>query len=109
MSETTPSPIIERIAKLCELGDINGRELDRLAGLASGHVWMLRKRNKAASLDTLTAIAKATGCTVGWLSNGEGETPTKEQVTAALCAKSSAIIQAADEHATDPAPSSAAE
>lgn len=98
----TRTPLAERIKTLSELGGFKGRELDRLAGLAPGHVWMIVKRNNV-TLKTLAAIAEATGCTLGWLSNGEGDAPTRDQVLQAKASAEERIRAAADQPDSTPA------
>lgn len=55
--------------------------LSKLAGLSPAHIGMvLRGDIKAISKDTAKALARVTGCSVGWLLAGEGDAPREEDV-----------------------------
>jgi hypothetical protein len=78
---------VERLRKQANLG---ARELDRLAGLAEGHVSMLewRQRNTGGGarteMRTATRIAAVLGASLDYLMMGDGPAPTAEAVCAAV-------------------------
>ena len=65
--------------------DLSGRELARLAGISESHPWLIEsgQRPHVAS-HLLAAMARVLGVSLDWLINGEGETPTPEDVQAAV-------------------------
>lgn len=77
--------------------DLSARELDRIAGLHTGHTWAIESGGRE-NLERATAkkLADAFGTRVGWVLEGEGDAPTSEQVRAAVDA---ARARYATEHA----------
>jgi len=72
-------------------------ELDRLAGLHRGHVWQIEHDSREnPERDTVRGLARALGCTVGWLLEGEGDAPTAEAIGAAVAEARKAETPAAD-------------
>ncbi len=77
--------LAERLRRLRTVAGIGSRELDRLAGITESHSGLIEAgRRDNPTLATLDALATALGCSVGWLSKGEGAEPTQEQVAAAI-------------------------
>lgn len=77
------TPLIEIIDNYREAqGAISDRELERRFGMSSGTMAKIRKRG-AADVDTLQAIAKATGRTVGQLlgEKGGGDPNAPDDIT----------------------------
>lgn len=68
------STLPERVQMILNMTGWSGRELARRSGLATSHVSLIRKRASGrVAPETLSAIAKATGCSYQWLATGEGE------------------------------------
>jgi len=77
----------ERLRALRSRAGLASRELDRLSGLAPGHSLTLEKGLRpGCSTHTVERLARALGCTVGWLASGEGDPPTDEDIQAAIAA-----------------------
>jgi len=63
---------------------LSAREVDRLAGLHSGHTWTIERGDECrAQVNTLESIATALSIEPAWLVFGVGETPDPERVRAA--------------------------
>lgn len=61
------------------------RELDRLAGVGEGLAsQIVGERATNPTIATLRGLAGVLGCSVGWLSDGEGAGPVKAQVVRAV-------------------------
>lgn len=57
------------------------RELDRLAGLAEGHVSMIETgRRPNLEMSTATALVRVLGVSLDWLVSGVGPTPSARSV-----------------------------
>ena len=85
MSSTQPSPVAERIRQTRLLAGISARELARLAGLQPSHASLIESGTVAnVRVDTLAALARALGCSLDWLVNGDGDAPTEEMVRGAV-------------------------
>jgi transcriptional regulator with XRE-family HTH domain len=70
---------------------LSQRGLAKLADLSERHVGLIEDGTRDnPELKTLQALAKVLGLTVGWLSSGEGEQPTAEDVRAAVAAAEAA-------------------
>lgn len=79
--------IPDRLLAARVLGGIPGSTLDRLAGLAEGHVRLIetgRRPNPEAA--TLEPLACVLGVSLDWLIAGKGVPPSEEQVKAAVAA-----------------------
>ena len=67
-------------------------ELDRLADLHRGHVWQIEDGSREnPESKTVRALARVLGCSVGWLLDGEGKTPSGRTVRAAVAAAREAM------------------
>lgn len=77
-----------RLSRVLASSGVSAREVARLAGLSSeAHVGMIiRGSVESPTVSTIAAIARALGCTVGYLIAGEGEAPSDEQVRASVAA-----------------------
>lgn len=80
------STLAERVIELREAAKISQGELSKLAGLQSRrHVGLIENGDRPnLEHKTLRGLATALGSSVGWLSDGEGERPTDEQVQVAV-------------------------
>ncbi len=84
MNSPDLSTDLGRLRALVAWGRTTPAGLSKLAKLAPPHIGMvLRGDIKALSADTAKAVASATGCTVGWLLNGEGDAPDVDAVASA--------------------------
>lgn len=65
--------------------DLTCAELDRLAGLHRGHTWAIEQQTREnPERGTVRGLAAVLGSSVGWLLEGEGEPPTRDEVRAAV-------------------------
>lgn len=89
---STPSTFTARVTFLREKAGVSARELDRLAGLAEGHVSMLELRERrgegGSRPHSRTAIRLATvlGASLEFLLLGEGAAPSTATMKAAVAA-----------------------
>lgn len=87
--------LAERLRTLREQGEVSGRELARLAGLAEPHISMIergaRPRIGAAVAEK---IARTLGCSLDWLLLGQGEPPSADSIRTAI-----ARARASEQHA----------
>lgn len=61
------------------------RELDRLAGISEGMASQIIGGSASnPTVSTLRGLAGVLGCSVGWLSDGEGDAPSKREVSEAV-------------------------
>lgn len=62
---------------------LSAREVDRLAGLHSGHTWTIEHGTECrAQVNTLESIARALGIEPAWLVFGVGDAPDPASVSA---------------------------
>jgi transcriptional regulator with XRE-family HTH domain len=86
----------DRLRSVRLLAGISARELGRLAHLQQSHASLIESGVVAnVRVDTLRELARVLGCSLDWLVNGEGATPTAEDVLAAVAA---ARAEASGEH-----------
>lgn len=89
MAKETLDTVAKRVERLLELSGLSGVEFSRIAGLSrpvvSGVI-----RSGGCSVDTGRKIAQASGATVGWLLDGEGNGPSRKTVLDAVEAASAA-------------------
>lgn len=106
-----------RLALVLDLSGASAREIDRLAGRAENQFALIISRKQRSLRGDIAAIyARVFGCSVGYLLAGEGDTPTREQVTDAIeRARTAHAARLASSHiasdfalADDPRPSQAA-
>jgi len=65
--------------------NLGKRDLDRLAGLSEGHVWMIESGNRPRlEMPTATALTRVLGISLDWLVNGVGPKPKAKDVIAAV-------------------------
>lgn len=77
----------DRLGWLARVGGASLREVDRLAGRTEGHAQsIVSGSNENPEVATVRSYAKALGCRVGWLLDGEGDPPAEEDVRAAVAA-----------------------
>lgn len=79
------SRVGERLRATRLLAGVSARELGRLARLQHSHVSLIESGAVAnVRVDTLAALARALGCSLDWLVNGEGDAPSEATVRAAV-------------------------
>jgi len=77
----------DRIKRLRELAGLSPRGLGKLATLAGTGIWNIEHgKNGNPTLDTLQDIADVFGVRVSYLTDGEGDEPTPEQLAVAISA-----------------------
>jgi transcriptional regulator with XRE-family HTH domain len=77
----------ERIRRLRELAGLSPRGLGKLSILAGTGIWNIEHgKNKNPTLETLQDIADVFGVRVSYLTNGEGDEPSPEQLASAVAA-----------------------
>lgn len=80
-----PETVGERLEWVRSIVGLPAREVDRLAGLTENHTRAIeRKYGTRIQVDTIEKIASAIGVSPSWLSFGDGDVPTEEQVRTAV-------------------------
>jgi len=102
--------LASRVHELREAAKISQRELARLAGLKSErHVGLIENGERPnLEMKTFQGLARVLGATVGWLSAGEGERPSDDEVKSAVAiarADHAPTLDPEDEEATTPSAS----
>lgn len=88
-SAPLPLDVRRRLAKARKLGQLSGRQLSTLAGVASNYSAMIeRGASRHPAFWVVSRLAYVLGVSLDWLARGDGDPPTKEQVTAAIDRKS---------------------
>jgi len=80
--------LAKRLAWAREKSGLSQRKLSELSGLTARHVALIEAGERDnPELKTLHALADTLGISVGWLANGEGESPGEEAIRASIVAK----------------------
>ena len=80
-----PETVGERLEWVRSMVGLPAREVDRLAGLTENHTRAIeRKYGTRIQVDTIEKIATAIGVSPSWLSFGDGEIPSEEQIRRAV-------------------------
>jgi transcriptional regulator with XRE-family HTH domain len=82
--------VAKRLTWLRGVSGLERPELEALAGLYKGHVWLIEHGNRGEkgelSAATVLGLARVLGCTAEWLLSGRGAPPADAQVLAAVAA-----------------------
>lgn len=85
MKDPEPETLGERVALLRNEAELSTRELGSLAGLSSGYISLLERNRKGnPTWDTIEGLCSVFGCSVDWLTRGEGRRPSRRALSAAL-------------------------
>lgn len=85
MNANTLDTVGARLRWLRDSLGLSAREVDRLAGLHSGHTWVIERAEICrAQVNTLEAIANALRVDPAWLVFGAGSAPNIDLVRIAL-------------------------